>query len=116
MIEASSEINQVFMNLLVNAAHAIEKEGDIWVKTERNESHLTISIKDSGKGIPEEDLPKIFDPFYTTKDPQKGTGLGLFIVSQIVHRHKGEMKVESKVGVGTTFFITFPVKLNSTGG
>jgi signal transduction histidine kinase len=111
-----SEPNQIFMNLLVNATHAIEGNGEIWIKTEREGSHLTISIKDSGRGISKEHLSQIFDPFFTTKDPQKGTGLGLFIVNQIVARHQGRIEVESEGGMGTTFLITLPVKLNSTGG
>ena len=69
---------------------------------------VRLDIKDTGSGIPPEKLEKIYDPFFTTKEPGKGTGLGLFIVRQIVERNKGRISVESTVGKGTTFFLDFP--------
>jgi len=108
----SQEINQVFMNLLTNAAQAIEKRGKIGIKTGmvHHEGHdfIEVRISDTGTGIIEENLNKIFDPFFTTKDVGKGTGLGLNISYNIIKKHNGEIKVESEVGKGTTFIIRLP--------
>lgn len=102
------QINQVFMNLLVNAAQAIEKHGEIRIITRALDGQVEIAISDTGAGIPEENLSKIFDPFFTTKDVGKGTGLGLNIAYNIIKKHKGTIDVESKVGTGTTFIIRIP--------
>ncbi|MDI6790555.1 MAG: ATP-binding protein [Thermodesulfobacteriota bacterium] len=105
-------INQVFMNLLVNAAHAIEDKGEIKISTahlDGAEPMVEVRISDTGKGIPPENLPRIFDPFFTTKPVGKGTGLGLSMAYNIIKRHDGEIKVESEVGKGTTFIIQLPV-------
>jgi two-component system, NtrC family, sensor kinase len=102
------QINQVFMNLLVNAAQAMEKDGQIVVKTRHAEDHVVIQISDNGCGIPEEIQPKIFDPFFTTKDIGKGTGLGLNMAYNIIKKHKGSIEVVSTVGSGTTFTIILP--------
>lgn len=75
----------------------------------RAEGHVRIEIEDTGSGISPDKLGKIYDPFFTTKEPGKGTGLGLFIVRQIVERNRGRISVESTVGKGTTFFLDFPV-------
>ncbi len=100
------QLNQVFMNLLVNAAHAIEKEGLITIKTWQDEGFAYVSIADTGCGIPPENLSHIFEPFFTTKEVGKGTGLGLSIAYDIVTKnHHGEIRVESQVGQGTTFTI-----------
>jgi two-component system NtrC family sensor kinase len=104
-------LNQVFMNLLINAAQAIDQQGEIRIKTwSENGQYIFISISDSGQGIAPEILTKIFDPFFTTKEVGKGTGLGLSICYDIVKQHEGEICVKSKVGKGTTFNIVLPVK------
>jgi two-component system NtrC family sensor kinase len=101
-------LNQVFLNLLVNAAQSIEKRGEIKIKTRANNGYVEIIIIDSGSGIPKENLPKIFDPFFTTKKIGKGTGLGLNVVYNIIKKHRGEIDVKSDVGKGTTFTIRIP--------
>ncbi|MBW2339985.1 MAG: PAS domain S-box protein [Deltaproteobacteria bacterium] len=98
-------LNQVFMNLLVNAAHAIEDKGEIRITTRHDNGHVEIRISDTGCGIPPDVLTKIFDPFFTTKEVGKGTGLGLNVAYNIIQRHKGTILVESEVGKGTTFTI-----------
>jgi len=101
-------LNQVFLNLLVNAAHSIEKRGEIQIKTRANNGYVEIIIIDTGSGIPKENLPKIFDPFFTTKKIGQGTGLGLNVVYNIIEKHRGEIDVKSDVGKGTTFTIRIP--------
>lgn len=103
------QLNQVFMNLLVNAAQAIPEKGEIWLKTWADTDHVYIDIRDSGSGIPEGHLSKIFDPFFTTKPVGQGTGLGLSIVYGIVERHGGTIRVTSREGEGTTFHVSFPL-------
>jgi len=98
-------INQVFMNILINAAQAIEDKGQIRISTRADNGHVDIRISDTGKGIPPEVLPKIFDPFFTTKEVGKGTGLGLSMAHNIIQKHKGTIDVESEVGKGTTVII-----------
>jgi two-component system, NtrC family, sensor kinase len=105
-----SQINQVFLNLLVNAGHAIADKGVITIRTAHLGEEVCISISDSGCGIPEENLPRIFDPFYTTKVVGKGTGLGLTLSYGIVQKHGGRIEVESKQGAGTTFSVYLPVR------
>jgi PAS domain S-box-containing protein len=104
------ELKQVFVNLLVNAAHAIPEKGNITIHTSANTTHACIKITDTGKGIPRENLTRIFDPFFTTKPVGKGTGLGLWIVSTIVQNHRGTITVESEQGKGTTFTLTLPIE------
>ncbi|HAJ25990.1 MAG TPA: histidine kinase [Syntrophus sp. (in: bacteria)] len=104
-----SHLNQVFMNLLVNAAQAIEKWGKITVRTRTQGDDIYVSVADTGSGIPEENLKKIFEPFFTTKAAGKGTGLGLSISYDIVKMHGGDITVESEVGKGSTFIIRIPV-------
>ncbi len=103
------QLNQVFMNILVNAAHAIEKQGEISIKTWADEKFINISISDTGCGIPEDKIGRIFEPFFTTKEVGKGTGLGLSIAYDIINKHKGFIGVDSVVGKGTTFTIRIPV-------
>ncbi len=110
------QISQVFMNLLVNAAQAMESEGQINISTEIDESegNVIITIADNGKGIPQEIIDKIFDPFFTTKPVGKGTGLGLNIVYNIIKAHKGVINVESQLDEGTTFIIKLPILFSSS--
>jgi PAS domain S-box-containing protein len=103
-----SQINQVFLNLLINAAQAIDGKGTIVVRTGYDEKVLWVEIEDSGSGIAPEHLDHIFEPFFTTKPVGKGTGLGLSIVYGIVQSHHGDIAVNSVVGRGTTFRITLP--------
>ena len=103
------ELNQVFMNLLVNAAHSIEKEGMISIKTWKDDEFVYVSVSDTGSGISPEHLNRIFEPFFTTKDVGKGTGLGLSIVYDIItKKHKGDINVKSEQGKGTTFTVKLP--------
>lgn len=105
-----TQLNQIFMNILVNAAHAIEDRGEISIKTSLDDQYfVTVEIEDTGKGISPENLPKIFDPFFTTKPVGKGTGLGLYISYGIVKKHGGTIDVTSEVGKGTRFIIRLPV-------
>lgn len=106
------QLNQVFLNILVNAAHAIKDHGDIRIKTWEEGDSVRIAISDSGGGIPPENLKRIFDPFFTTKEVGKGTGLGLAIAYDIVvNKHGGRIDVTSEVGAGTTFTIMLPVDI-----
>ncbi|MDA8084589.1 MAG: PhnD/SsuA/transferrin family substrate-binding protein [Nitrospiraceae bacterium] len=103
------QLNQVFMNILVNAAHAIEKQGEIGIRTWFEEGQIHVRISDTGSGIPADSIGRIFEPFYTTKEVGKGTGLGLSIAYDIVKKHRGEILVESEVGRGTAFTVKIPV-------
>jgi signal transduction histidine kinase/ligand-binding sensor domain-containing protein len=105
-----NQLNQVFVNILANASHAIEDKGIIKIKTSRSDDKIVISISDDGKGIKEESLKKIFDPGFTTKGVGVGTGLGLSISQNIIKNHKGEIKVKSELGKGTEFTIILPIK------
>ncbi|MHB1184709.1 MAG: ATP-binding protein [Desulfobulbia bacterium] len=105
------QLNQVFMNLLVNAAQSIETKGEIVITTRASKTEITVAFADSGSGIPPEALNRIFEPFFTTKEVGKGTGLGLSIVYDIVtKKHDGKIEVTSELGRGTTFIITLPIK------
>ncbi|HVL86639.1 MAG TPA: PAS domain S-box protein [Candidatus Thermoplasmatota archaeon] len=108
------QINQVVMNMLVNAAQAIEDRGTIWLRTRRESAHVVIEIEDTGSGIRPEALPKIFDPFFTTKE-KGSTGLGLSISYNIIKAHGGEVNVTSKVGEGTKFAIRLPIERAGAG-
>jgi len=106
-----NQLNQVFMNILVNAVHAIPEKGKIWIKTYSDDKKIYIKIKDNGVGIKPEHFEKIFDPGFTTKGVGVGTGLGLSIVYNIIEKHKGKISVESEVGKGTEFTIEIPIIL-----
>ena len=106
----ASQLNQVFMNLLVNAAHAIDERGTIAIRSGTAEDQVWVEIADTGKGIAAENLKRIFDPFFTTKPIGKGTGLGLSLSYGIIQKHRGRIEVESEVGKGTTFRVWLPVK------
>ena len=99
-------LNQVFTNILVNACQAIENTGTITITTQYEAETLTVSIKDTGKGIPEDELQKIFTAGFTTKGVGVGTGLGLAICAKIIEKHEGKIIVNSEVGKGSEFIIT----------
>jgi signal transduction histidine kinase len=106
------QLNQVFVNILINAGQAIEGTGEVSIKTWHEDGGVFIEFKDTGKGISEDELRKIFDPGYTTKGVGVGTGLGLSICYQIIQAHKGDINVTSEVGKGTTFVIRLPDNLD----
>ena len=108
-----SQLNQVFLNLLVNAAQAIDKQGTITLRSGSTASDAWVEIEDTGTGIPSENLNRIFDPFFTTKPVGSGTGLGLSISYGIVRKHNGRIEVNSALGRGTTFRITVPLHRQS---
>lgn len=103
-----SQINQVILNLLTNAAHAINDYGKVLVKSYVEGSHAVIIVEDNGKGISKQNLSRVFDPFFTTKEVGKGTGMGLSISFKIIKDHGGSISVASKEGVGTRFTIKLP--------
>ncbi|MEI7612540.1 MAG: ATP-binding protein [Betaproteobacteria bacterium] len=104
----ASQINQVYLNLLVNASHAIEERGTITLRTGFDEDEVWVEIEDTGKGIKPEHLGRVFEPFFTTKPVGKGTGLGLSLAYGIVQRHHGRLDVRSEVDKGTVFRVTLP--------
>lgn len=104
-----NQLNQVFMNLLINAVQAIEKEGKITVRTWRDGSRVCASVSDSGCGIPADIVSRIFEPFFTTKKVGAGTGLGLSISYELIQRHGGDILVDSVPGKGSTFTVRLPV-------
>ncbi len=104
-----AQLNQVFMNLLVNASQSIVEHGEITLRTGRRDGEVFVVIADTGAGIPQENLRRIFEPFFTTKPVGKGTGLGLSLAYGIVSRHHGRIEVDSVVGKGTTFTIWLPI-------
>jgi len=115
------ELNQVFLNIIVNAAHAIQevnrstdRRGLIRVQTRREGNIIRVSISDTGTGIPLEIRDRVFDPFFTTKEVGKGTGQGLAIArSVVVDKHGGTLSFDSEVGRGSTFHIRLPLELVS---
>jgi signal transduction histidine kinase len=108
------QVEEIFFNLIRNAGQAIGEKGTITIKARSNgNGKVIIDIKDTGHGIPEDKIEQIFNPFYTTKEPGKGTGLGLFIVRQIVEKNRGTISVKSKVGTGTTFTLEFPAAVKA---
>ncbi len=115
---SADELSQVFLNLLLNAQHAMPDGGSLFVTSRVagpadrefvSGSYVVVQIRDTGVGIPEDQLPHIFDPFYTTRTDSKGTGLGLWVSLGIVQSHGGQMQVRSWPGQGTTFTIALPV-------
>jgi signal transduction histidine kinase len=106
-----NQLQQCFLNIIFNAVEAMPHGGQLFVSSEldstRHEAKIT--IRDTGHGIPQEIMGHIFDPFFTTKEEEKGTGLGLSIVYGVVKNHKGHVSVDSQVGEGATFFLTFPL-------
>jgi len=106
----ASQLNQVFMNLLVNASHAIPEKGEITITTGQKDDEVFVAIADTGTGIAPENLTRIFDPFFTTKPVGKGTGLGLSLAYGIIQKHRGRIEVQSELGQGTTFTVWLPIK------
>ena len=106
----ASQLNQVWMNLLVNAAQAVGKTGVVTISTKLDGDSIVVVITDNGSGIPENQLSKIFDPFFTTKPVGVGTGLGLSTTYGIVERHGGSISVQSKTDKGTTFTVRIPIR------
>jgi two-component system NtrC family sensor kinase len=105
-----SQINQVFMNLLVNAAHAISGHGTITLRSGSDNEQVWLAVSDNGCGIAPEHLARIFDPFFTTKPIGKGTGLGLSVAYGIIEKHGGRITVDSQPGQGSTFTIWLPLR------
>ena len=108
-----SQLNQVFMNLLMNAAHAIEDCGKITIRTGQENDCVWVEIEDTGKGIAPEHMKRIFEPFFTTKPVGQGTGLGLSLSYGIVRKHGGRIEVKSELGKGTNFRVVLPRMFNA---
>jgi len=102
------KLQQVFLNLFLNARDAMERGGVLEIKTSAHDGHVLVTVADSGAGIARENLEKIFDPFFTTKGAKKGTGLGLSVSYGIVREHAGNIEVQSEIGAGTRFELSFP--------
>jgi len=113
-----NQLNQVFMNLLINAGHAIKQKGLITITTEFKDDHIYIQFRDNGSGIDEQHISQLFNPFFTTKPVGQGTGLGLSISYGIIENHNGTIEVESESGKGTCFKISLPIisELDETSG
>jgi signal transduction histidine kinase len=106
-----SQINQVILNLVVNAAHAIQNgRGKIIIRTGSDSERIWFEVIDSGSGIAKENMTRIFDPFFTTKPVGQGTGLGLSLSYGIIQKHRGEIQVNSDVGKGSTFKVVLPIR------
>jgi len=103
------KLGQVFLNLILNASHAIEERGSITITTRHDGDNVSIIIADTGVGIPKNIISNIFDPFFTTKSVSEGTGLGLHIVRSVVEAHQGTISVDSQLGQGASFIILLPV-------
>jgi signal transduction histidine kinase len=103
------KIHQAILNILSNAEHAIADKGSIIIATNVEKSKLIITITDTGCAISQENLPRVTDPFFTTKDPGKGTGLGLSITYNILQEYNGTLDFESQLGIGTKVVVTLPV-------
>ena len=109
-----AQLNQVFMNLLVNAAQSIDVRGKITLRTGQDGDNVWIEVSDTGMGIRAADIPRLFDPFFTTKPVGKGTGLGLSVSYKIVEKHHGKIEVRSEIGKGSTFRVWLPVQQPDT--
>lgn len=109
----ATQLKQVFLNIMLNAAQAMEGKGSLTITTAHDAGVISVKIRDTGPGIPPENIGKLFNPFFTTKE--KGTGLGLAISYGIVERHSGQIDVETELGKGSTFIITLPVNVDGTG-
>ena len=109
------QLNQVFLNLLVNAGQAMQTQGEITVRTWSEQDDLFVSVRDTGTGMPPEVAKRIFEPFFTTKEVGEGTGLGLSISYDIIRKHNGEISVASEPGVGTIFTVRLPLHMEDQG-
>lgn len=117
------QMEEIFVNLIVNARHAVKEKGRIGILATSRDGQVTVSVSDTGAGIPKENLDKIFDPFFTTKDVSrnpdkdaiKGTGLGLFLVREFIKKFGGSVSVESELGRGTTFHIVLKTVQHNAG-
>jgi len=105
-----SQLHQILINLIVNSIQAMPAGGKLTIKTRSLEGEVSLSVEDTGSGMSGDVLKKIFIPFFTTKDVHEGTGLGLSVVHGIVSGHGGNIRVESKVGIGTRFEIILPIR------
>ncbi len=107
-----NSLQQVLINLIIHAMDALEGKKDekptVTVRTYSENGKVCVEVKDNGSGIPKDIQEKIFDPFFTTKGPEKGTGLGLAIIASILHQHRAGILLESEVGKGTQFKVSFP--------
>jgi signal transduction histidine kinase len=111
------ELEQVLLNLFLNAAQSMAHGGHLCIKAQRaNDQFIKVSVQDSGSGITPEVISRIFDPFFTTKLPGKGTGLGLSVVRRIIENHHGKIWVESELGKGSTFTFLLPIDQESESG
>ena len=102
------KLRQVLINLITNAIHATGSGGKIAIKLEDTSEGVCLTVSDTGQGIPKENLEKIFEPFFSTKPPGEGTGLGLFVCRSIIEKLGGKLEVESQLGHGTSFCIRLP--------
>lgn len=115
MVEGyGGQLNQVFMNILDNAAFAIKDKGDVWIRIKEEENQVVIEFEDNGCGMEEKDRKKVFDPFFTTKPVGQGTGLGMAISYKVIKNHQGNIELESEPGKGTKFTLTLPLNMKTT--
>lgn len=110
------QINQVFMNILDNAAFAIREQGDVWIRLKADDKNAIIEFEDNGCGMDEKTRRKVFDPFFTTKDVGQGTGLGMAISYKVIRNHKGDIELSSEEGKGSKFTITIPLRMELNNG
>ena len=110
IVGVSGHLQQVFMNLIVNGCQAISEKGTLSIRGAQQPEGVVIEVCDTGCGIDAAVLPRIFEPYFSTKGPEQGTGLGLPISKRIIEKHGGQLEVESRPGVGTTFRIRLPLE------
>jgi two-component system NtrC family sensor kinase len=109
----SVQITRAIQNVLINAAHAsADKKGTVTVRCTQKDFYVDVQIEDTGSGITAEQMAKIFDPYFTTKQGKSGTGLGLYITKKVVEDHNGSIKVDSTPDIGTTFTVRLPLLNN----
>jgi len=106
------QLNQVFMNILDNAAFAIKEKGDVWIRLKADADNAIIEFEDNGCGMDEKTVKKVFDPFFTTKEVGQGTGLGMAISYKVIKNHQGSIELKSKLNEGTKFVIKLPLRMN----
>ena len=103
------QLQQVFINLFINAAQAMKQKGTLTITTNISEHYVEVSVSDTGSGMAQTTIAKLFEPFYTTKQDQGGTGLGLSVSYAIIERHQAQIEVKSELGVGSCFTLKFPL-------